>query len=366
MKKINKKSNKKKYNIPSSGRNSKKNNKNNNNNKKNNNLKRIYKKVKENKIHKGGKRKKNNNNNNNNNNNEGNNYNNDNNNNNDDDNLSDIMGKGSKSIDNVDLFNINQSKNNKSPSGASGLDSTVKNLKNNIDLNNLSEEELEMLMDNNEDENNNNNIPPTYYNTLSFENKVKVDANQGLYLPGFDFTNFLDYTNYKFKQDNDDAKEEDIKTIDMFGEDVDVSYNNVVNKKMGYRDFRIDNTLKPEVALTELSSFNDIITEAKKYTSQKRKYVTMYGLYNMVVILSKYKKSEAQWLRVASLLEITHRYKGGNITRTDFFNSQLRLDMDTLNAMEEFWKTDHIFMTDEEIENFKNELEFYRHVEEEK
>ena len=185
-------------------------------------------------------------------------------------------------------------------------------------------------------------------------------------MPGFDFTNFLDYTNYKFKQDNDDAKEEDIKTIDMFGEDVDVSYNNVVNKKMGYRDFRIDNTLKPEVALTELSSFNDIITEAKKYTSQKRKYVTMYGLYNMVVILSKYKKSEAQWLRVASLLEITHRYKGGNITRTDFFNSQLRLDMDTLNAMEEFWKTDHIFMTDEEIENFKNELEFYRHVEEEK
>jgi len=92
----------------------------------------------------------------------------------------------------------------------------------------------------------------------------------------------------------------------------------------------------------------------------------MYGLYNMVVILSKYKKSEAQWLRVASLLEITHRYKGGNIARNDFFNSQLRLDMDTLNAMEEFWKTDHIFMTNEEIEDFKNELEFYRHVEEEK
>ena len=39
--------------------------------------------------------------------------------------------------------------------------------------------------------------------------------------------------------------------------------------------------------------------------------------------------------------------------------------MDTLNAMEEFWKTDHIFMTDQELEKFKNDLEFYRHVEEE-
>ena len=30
---------------------------------------------------------------------------------------------------------------------------------------------------------------------------------------------------------------------------------------------------------------------------------------------------------------------------------------------EEFWKTDHIFMTDNEIDEFKQNLEFYRHVE---
>ena len=83
----------------------------------------------------------------------------------------------------------------------------------------------------------------------------------------------------------------------------------------------------------------------------------------MVVILSKYKKSEAQWLRVASLLEVTYKYKGGNVSKNDFFNSQLRLEIDTLNAIEEFWKTDHIFMTDNEIDEFKQNLEFYRHVE---
>ena len=380
-----KKSNKKKYNIPTSGKKSNKKYILKHNNRKliklkKNKKSKVGKNNKNNTPLKGGKKNNNNNNNDNNNDNndEGNNYNNNNNNgdNDNDNNLSNILGKDSK-LNNVDLFSQSKNSDNQSSlstttsttnsnsnssMGASALKSTLNNLGDNLNIDNLSEEELKMLIAEN---NNDNNSEPNYYNTLSFEEKVKTDATQGLYLPGFDFTNFLDYTNYKFKKDNSDASEEDLKTIDIFGEDVNISYDDVVNKKLGYRDYRIDNTLKPEIALTELASFNDIITEAKKYTSQKRKYVTMYGLYNMVIILSKYKKSEAQWLRVASLLEITHKYKGGNISRGDFFNSQLRLDMDTLNAMEEFWKTDHIFMTDQELEKFKNDLEFYRHVEEE-
>ena len=57
-----------------------------------------------------------------------------------------------------------------------------------------------------------------------------------------------------------------------------------------------------------------------------------------------------------------YKYKGGSVSKNDFFNSQMRLDTDVLNAMEEFWKTDHIFMTDKEIDEFKQSLEYYRHV----
>ena len=317
------------------------------------------------------KKKKNNNNNNNNNNNDdnNNNYNNNDDNNDNNNNLSDILGKDGKMND-INLFDTGkdigpgQKKglgNSKSSTNLSNnLDSQLKNLPNNIDFNNLTEEEIKLLTESNNN-NNDNNLPPTYYNTLSFDNKVIVDNQQGLYLPGFDFTNFLDYANYQLRKDKD-TELEDLKTIDIFGEDVDVSHSDVFTKKMGYRDYKIDNTLKPEVALSELASFNDIIAEAKKYTNHKKKYVTLYGLYNMVVILSKYKKSEAQWLRVASLLEIMHKYKGGSVSKNDFFNSQMRLDTDVLNAMEEFWKTDHIFMTDKEIDEFKQSLEYYRHV----
>ena len=327
------------------------------------------------KQQKGGKRKKksndnnnNNNNNNNDNNNDNNNYNNDNNDNNNNNNLGEILGKDGK-MNNIDSFNTGkdtgQNKNlgnsKSSKNVSNNLASQLEDLPNNIDFNNLTEEQIKLLNKSNNNDNNNNNLPPTYYNTLSFENKVIVDSQQGLYLPGFDFTNFLDYTNYQLRNDKD-TELEDLKTIDIFGEDVDVSHSDVFTKKMGYRDYKIDNTLKPEIALNELASFNDIITEAKKYTSHKKKYVTLYGLYNMVVILSKYKKSEAQWLRVASLLEIMYKYKGGSVSKNDFFNSQMRLDTDVLNAMEEFWKTDHIFMTDKEIDEFKQSLEYYRHV----
>ena len=381
MKKNNKKSNKKKYNIPSSEKKSKLNNK----------LKVKYKKllkyklVKSNpnkkhykgrnkKQHIGGKRKKKKNNDNDDNNNDNNNYNDNDNDNNDNNNLSDILGKDGK-INDIDLFDIGKDKdkgkgpvqkkdlgNSKSSKDLpNNLDSQLEDLSNNIDFNNLTEEQIKLLTESNNSNNNNNDLPPTYYNTLSFENKVNVDNRQGLFLPGFDFTNFLDYTNYQLRNDKD-TELEDLKTIDIFGEDVDVNHDDVFSNKMGYRDYKIDNTLKPEVALSELASFNDIITEAKKYTSHKKKYVTLYGLYNMVVILSKYKKSEAQWLRVASLLEIMHKYKGGSVSKNDFFNSQMRLDTDVLNAMEEFWKTDHIFMTDKEIDEFKQSLEYYRHV----
>ena len=188
-----KKSNKKKYNIPTSGKKSNKKYILKHNNRKliklkKNKKSKVGKNNKNNTPLKGGKKNNNNNNNDNNNDNndEGNNYNNNNNNgdNDNDNNLSNILGKDSK-LNNVDLFSQSKNSDNQSSlstttsttnsnsnssMGASALKSTLNNLGDNLNIDNLSEEELKMLIAGN---NNDNNSEPNYYNTLSFEEKVK-------------------------------------------------------------------------------------------------------------------------------------------------------------------------------------------------
>jgi hypothetical protein len=86
----------------------------------------------------------------------------------------------------------------------------------------------------------------------------------------------------------------------------------------------------------------------------------------MVKILSKYRYDTEQWVRVASLLETIYQYYGaGDMERPDFFSSTIETDIIKLKEIEEFWKTDYIFMTDDQREEFINALLFYEKPEDE-
>ena len=85
----------------------------------------------------------------------------------------------------------------------------------------------------------------------------------------------------------------------------------------------------------------------------------------MVKILSKYKRTEFQWMRIASYLETLYLDMHTNETRDNFFSSQMPMSLDELNSAEEYWKTNHIFMTDKQTKQFKKSLEYYKYNEDE-
>jgi hypothetical protein len=47
-------------------------------------------------------------------------------------------------------------------------------------------------------------------------------------------------------------------------------------------------------------------------------------------------------------------------TREQFFKSTAKFTEESLLELEEFFKTDHLFMTLDELHEFKKDLEFYR------
>ena len=79
-------------------------------------------------------------------------------------------------------------------------------------------------------------------------------------------------------------------------------------------------------------------------------------------MLHKYKKNETQWFRVASLLKIMYNYlnDSGNIDIKTFFDKNTQLSYSTLREVEELWKTEHIFMTPDEMVEFKNGMDFFK------
>jgi hypothetical protein len=78
-------------------------------------------------------------------------------------------------------------------------------------------------------------------------------------------------------------------------------------------------------------------------------------------MLFKYKKSNAQWIRVATILELIFKYLGMNQTRDYFFKSNVEIPIMSLMELEEFYNTDHIFMTENELTQFKKDLKFYKY-----
>ena len=145
------------------------------------------------------------------------------------------------------------------------------------------------------------------------------------------------------------------------GEWVDVDFNKIKEKKLGYRGSDI--SLLPEIKLSNYSTFYEIIDESKKYatTSGFDNKITPYGLLIMTRMLFKYRRSNAQWYRVATILELIFKYLGVHQTRENFFNTKYEIPIMSLMDLEEFYNTDHIFMTEKELSKFKKELNFYKY-----
>lgn len=203
----------------------------------------------------------------------------------------------------------------------------------------------------------------------------EMRANEGYYLIGVNFNALFDLINYSINGVGEPLFDEDgnpvgvpegdlLKDIDsntILGETIDAGheYEKLLQDKVG---LRLDpgTVLKPEDVLDDRSRFKDIITEGKRYTGMSRKYLNPFGLHNMVRILDKYKKDEVQWLRTATAIDIVYRYMSRGASRKTFFSSRAQLDEIAIIELDEFFKTDHLFMTLAEITRLKNDLDFYR------
>jgi hypothetical protein len=81
----------------------------------------------------------------------------------------------------------------------------------------------------------------------------------------------------------------------------------------------------------------------------------------MIKILHKYKKNDTQWLRSATALEIIYQYLSSGMSREEFFKLNTKINPEGINELDEFFKTEHLFMTPAELQLYKKELEFYKY-----
>ena len=149
--------------------------------------------------------------------------------------------------------------------------------------------------------------------------------------------------------------------FNKIGEWVDVDFETeTLDKKMGVRGSNVP--LLPEKKLTDYSTFYEILDESKKY-SDRGFYgkITPYSLLIMTRMLYKYRNNNAQWFRVATVLELIYKYFGGSMTRENYFKMNNEISIRSLIDLEEFYNTDHIFMSESEMIKFKTELEFYKY-----
>lgn len=147
----------------------------------------------------------------------------------------------------------------------------------------------------------------------------------------------------------------------LTGEWMDVNLDNILDREMGFRGSDIP--LLPEKVLDQNSSFQDVIEESRKYAqSGFDDKITPFALLIMTRMLYKYRANNAQWLRVATILELIYKYLAGDReSREKFFKNQDDIEMQALLELEEFYNTDHLFMTAEELAKFKKDLDFYKY-----
>ena len=195
---------------------------------------------------------------------------------------------------------------------------------------------------------------------LSEQMKADADAVAGSYFVGVNPLKFYDQLKKIVKGKKDKTAMNN--TLSSLGNwvDQDVNYEQNQIEKMGYRN---DSglVLKVEDYITKDSSFKDIILESKKYSSiSKQGKITPLGLIKMVRLLDRFKKEESQWLRAATVLELIFENLGLKNTRVNFFKSERIIPEHVLFEIEEFFNTNHLFMTLDEIKEFRNKLSFYR------
>lgn len=141
------------------------------------------------------------------------------------------------------------------------------------------------------------------------------------------------------------------------------NYEKILENTMGYRN-NTDIVLKPEDELKNDATFREVVNTSKKYSGiRKFGKVTPFGLFKLIKLLDKYKKNENQWLRVATVLQIIYKYLNSGEPREIFFQSQTEIPLHILFELEEFYSTEHMFLSRREIEEFKDSLEFYRYQE---
>ena len=211
------------------------------------------------------------------------------------------------------------------------------------------------------------------FSDLISEEIVKdMKRTQGSFFVGVNLSNlFNEFRNMIASDDKNGKPKTSIKTplgkkdsegiFKRTGEWIDVNYDNILDKKMGFRGS--DVPLLPENDLTDYSTFFEVIGESKKYasTSGFDGKITPYGLITMTRMLFKYRKTNAQWIRVSTVLELIYKYLGVGQSRDLFFKSTDEIPIISLMDLEEFYNTDHIFMTEKELSNFKKDLNFYKY-----
>ena len=190
-----------------------------------------------------------------------------------------------------------------------------------------------------------------------------MKKTQGSFLVGVNLSNLFNEFRNMIKDDEKGKKNPKLNdSEDIFkrvGEYVNVDFEKILDQKMGFRGSDIP--LLPEQELTENSSFYEVINESKKYAD--RGYngkITPLGLLIMTRMLYKYRKNNAQWIRVATILELIYKYFGDGQNRGDFFKGREEIPIISLMDLEEFYNTDHLFMTEEELRKFKRDLDFYK------
>ena len=191
-----------------------------------------------------------------------------------------------------------------------------------------------------------------------------MKRTQGGFLIGVNLNNLFNTFREAIQMDEKDKRVSKMRNSDEIfkrvGEHVNVDFDKILETKMGYRGSDIP--MLPEQELNEYSSFGEVLNESKKYVDSTFKgIITPLGLLIMTRMLYKYRKNNAQWVRVATVLELINRYLGGNKNRIEFFKERDEIPIQSLIELEEFYNTDHIFMTEDEIHKFKKDLDFYKY-----
>ena len=193
-----------------------------------------------------------------------------------------------------------------------------------------------------------------------------IKLQEGLYFIGTNLNALFDLFGLKLKDQGLDDIEGDVLTkgrsYELIGEYLNSNdkMEEILKNKMGFR-IKGENSHMPEKILNEYSSFNNVIKEGQKYNIGNKIKLTPNSLYKMIKILHKYKKSDAQWLRSATVLEIIYQYLSSEMSRDEFFKLNNKINYEGVKELDEFFKTEHLFMTNDELKSYKKSLDFYKY-----